>query len=180
MTLWFRNVSQNSSEQYPVPSMAPGQRDCCGQEPLPAQTFPFSLLGHIEVLSLPWALYVPSICALQLLIWNLFITGPVLAWRKAAKRQKVAKGLHVCCVNENTWVTLTVVIRLFFSFLSERFTFFKLTYNRSHNFYSGDSKPSFHVKLLFVRRRRLIILSWSYFCKKSQRQWTWQKLWKLS
>lgn len=66
-------------KQYPVPPMAPGQRECCGQEPSPAQTFPFSLLGHIQVLSLPWAVYVPSLCAPQLLISNLFVSGPVLA-----------------------------------------------------------------------------------------------------
>lgn len=66
-------------EKYPVPPMAPGQRECCGQEPLPAQTFPFSLLGHIQVLSHPLGFYVPSIYAPQLLISCLFITGPVLA-----------------------------------------------------------------------------------------------------
>lgn len=72
-------VPNPSESQYPVPPMAPGQRECCGQEPLLAQTFPFSLLGHIQVLSLPWAVYVPTVCAPQLLIPHPFITGPVLA-----------------------------------------------------------------------------------------------------
>lgn len=48
-------------EKYPVPPMAPGQRECCGQEPLPAQTFPFSLLGQIQVLSHP----LGCLCALM-------------------------------------------------------------------------------------------------------------------
>lgn len=59
-----------------------------------------------------------------------------------------------------------VVIWLHFSFLGERLTLFKLTYNRSHQFYSGDNKPSFYVKLLFVREKDFIILSWSYFACK--------------
>lgn len=64
-----------------------------------------------------------------------------------------------------------VVVWLHFSFLGERLTFFKLAYNRSHKFHSGDSKLSFYVKLLFVKEKDFIILSWSYFaCRKNHRQ----------
>ena len=65
----------------------------------------------------------------------------------------------------------SVVIWLHFSFLGERLALFKLTYNRSHKFYSGDSKPSFYVKLLCVNEKDVIILSWSYFAHtKSHKQ----------
>lgn len=89
--------------------------------------------------------------------------------RKSSPKAESGKVL-LCSVNENTWVTLTGAIWLYFSFLGERFIFFKLTYTRSHSFYSGDNKPSFNVKLLFVREKKITYSELVILClqKKSQ------------
>lgn len=85
----------------------------------------------------PWTFMCPLVCAFQLLIPHLFNTGPVLAYEKAAQR---AENGQVPAFMLYQWKCLShlnsVLIWLLFSFLGERLTLFKLTYNRSNKFYS--------------------------------------------
>lgn len=89
--------------------------------------------------------------------------------RKAAQRAENGKvsGFMLCQWKCPSHLNI-VVVWLHFSFLGERLTLFKLAYNRSHKFHSGDSKLSFYAKLLFVKEKDFIILSWSYFACRSQ------------
>lgn len=128
------------------------------------------LLGHPQCFLSLRLFMCPQICAPQLLIPHLFITGPE---KKSAPQRAESGKVPVFMLYQ--WKCLShlnnVVIWLRFSFMDETPSLFKLTYNRSHKCYPGDSKPSFYVKLLFVGEKDFIVLSWSYFvCKRSHRQ----------
>lgn len=154
-TCFQHHVLRPSRDQHPTATTAPEQG-----LPTVSPTL-LSLLGHTQVLSLLLQAMCPSVHPPQLSIPHLFIIWPVVAWEKATQRAENDKTsgfiLHFSHLN-------SAVVWLPFSFLGERLMLFKLASNRSHKFHSGDSKPSFYVKLLFVKEKDFIILELAILC----------------
>lgn len=176
----FRNVSQNPAESSTLwLSQLLGKGSAAGRSRRLLQTSHSFLLGHTQVLALPLAVYELSSTCSPAINTTSFHHWTYFSMTKSIPKGRKWQSACIDAVSVEMYMSSSQCSDLVAFLVKD--SLFKLTYNRSHKFYSDDRKISFYVKSLFVREKDLITLHWSYFvCKRSHRQWTWLKLCKIS